>query len=229
MDMNRTGSLIEQMRKERKMTQAELADAVGVSKQAVSNWERGKRFPDVALIEDLSRELGVSPAELIRGQRFSESNMSDPETTQLVLEALRVQKKELNRRWLLIALMLVALTAMICLAARYAFFMDRLWLMNFSFLGTALPTAMAIAFGCAIAYFSADRESFYKSSLTAMTIWIVCESVSAIGMSHETGAIDLVVTAARAAWYVMFGLAGAWMTYIVVQLVKKKKSKRISK
>lgn len=39
--MNKTGRLIEQMRREKNMTQAELADAVGVSKQAVSNWERG--------------------------------------------------------------------------------------------------------------------------------------------------------------------------------------------
>ena len=69
MEMNKTGRLIEQMRKEKNMTQAELADAVGVSKQAVSNWERGKRFPDVTLIEDLSRVLGVSPAEMIRGER----------------------------------------------------------------------------------------------------------------------------------------------------------------
>lgn len=41
MEVNKTGMLIEQMRKEKSMTQAELADAVGVSKQAVSNWERG--------------------------------------------------------------------------------------------------------------------------------------------------------------------------------------------
>lgn len=41
MEVNKTGMLIEQMRREKNMTQAELADAVGVSKQAVSNWERG--------------------------------------------------------------------------------------------------------------------------------------------------------------------------------------------
>ena len=41
MEVNKTGMLIEQMRREKNLTQAELADAVGVSKQAVSNWERG--------------------------------------------------------------------------------------------------------------------------------------------------------------------------------------------
>ena len=87
MEMNKTGRLIEQMRKEKNMTQADLADAVGVSKQAVSNWERGKRCPDVTLIEDLSRVLGVSPAEIIRGERAPESSVSAPEVTQLVFEA----------------------------------------------------------------------------------------------------------------------------------------------
>ena len=41
MEMNKTGRLIEQLRKEKCMTQSDLAAAVGVSKQAVSNWERG--------------------------------------------------------------------------------------------------------------------------------------------------------------------------------------------
>ena len=41
MEMDKTGRLIERMRREKNITQAELADAVGISKQAVSNWERG--------------------------------------------------------------------------------------------------------------------------------------------------------------------------------------------
>ena len=63
MEMNKTGRLIEQLRKEKCMTQSDLAAAVGVSKQAVSNWECGKRFPDVSLIEALTEALGVSAAE----------------------------------------------------------------------------------------------------------------------------------------------------------------------
>ncbi len=81
MEMNKTGRLIEQMRREKNMTQAELADAVGVSKQAVSNWERGKRFPDVSLIESLSETLGVSAAELIKGERIQKSNIEEREVT----------------------------------------------------------------------------------------------------------------------------------------------------
>ncbi len=222
MEMNKTGRLIEQMRKEKNMTQAELADAVGVSKQAVSNWERGKRFPDVVLIEDLSRELGVSPAELIRGERAPASGVDNPEVTQLIFEALKVQKRELNRRWRLIALMLVALTAMLCLGAQYAFFMDRVFLMNVSFLGTVLPAAIAAAFGCAIRYCSSDKESFYRYSLTAMAIWIVCEAVTAICASRDA-AYGLFSTAASAAWYLLFGLAGAWLMHVILLIAGGRK------
>ena len=81
MEMNKTGRLIERMRREKNMTQAELADAVGVSKQAVSNWERGKRLPDVSLIESLSETLGVRAAELIKGERIQKSSIEEPEVT----------------------------------------------------------------------------------------------------------------------------------------------------
>ena len=225
MEMNKTGRLIEQMRKEKNMTQADLADAVGVSKQAVSNWERGKRFPDVTLIEDLSRVLGVSPAEIIRGERAPESSVSAPEVTQLVFEALSVQRKELNRRWRLIALMLVALTAMLCLGWGYSFFLDRFILLNFD-LRNLPPLLIAAVFGCAVRYFSADKETFYRYSLTAMTVWIVCEAFAAIGFKNEAVAevaFGLVYACAVAAIYILCGLIGAWLTHCVLLLVKRKK------
>ncbi len=223
MEMNKTGRLIEQMRREKNMTQAELADAVGVSKQAVSNWERGKRFPDVSLIEALSETLGVSAAELIKGERIPESNIEEREVTQLVFDALRVQKRELDRRWRLITLIFVALTAMLCLGWDYAFFFDKLILLNFG-TWSALAMLIAVAFGCAIRYYSAYKESFYKTALTAMAAWIVCEAFAAIGFKNDlVSVIGLVTFAAEMAWYVLCGLAGAWATHAVMWVLKFKK------
>lgn len=76
MENYRTGKLIEELRKKKGLTQIKLAKAAGVSKQAVSNWERGTRFPDVVLIEDLSRKLGVSSTKLIKGE-IMENNSID--------------------------------------------------------------------------------------------------------------------------------------------------------
>ncbi len=224
MEMNKTGRLIEQMRREKNMTQAELADAVGVSKQAVSNWERGKRFPDVSLIEALTEALGVSAAELIKGERIQTPNIKEPEVTQLVFDALKVQKRELDRRWRLITLIFVALTAMLCLDREYAFFFDKLILLNFG-TWSAFAMLIAVAFGCAVRYFSTDEENFYKTALSAMAAWIVCEAFAAIGFKHEalSEAFGLVTAAAEIAWYILCGLAGAWATHAVMWVLKLKK------
>lgn len=225
MEMNKTGSLIEQLRKEKCMTQSDLAAAVGVSKQAVSNWECGKRFPDVSLIEALTEALGVSAAELIKGERIQTPNIKESEVTQLVFDALKVQKRELDRRWRLITLIFVALTAMLCLGREYAFFWDKVILLNFN-TWNAIAMIIAMAFGVAIRCCSADNESFYKYALTAMAAWIVCESFAAIGFTKESvsnSVFGLVITAAEFAWYILCGLAGAWAAHAVMWVLKLKK------
>ena len=226
MEMNKTGSLIEQLRKEKSMTQSDLAAAVGVSKQAVSNWECGKRFPDVVLIEKLADELGIGVAELIKGERLDKGSINTDDAGQLVHEALKIQKKELSRRWRLITLICVALTAMLCLGREYAFFWDKVILLNFN-TWNAIAMIIAMAFGVAIRCCSADSESFYKYALTAMSAWIVCEAFAAIGFANESvsnSVFGLVITSAKFAWYILCGLIAAWAAHLIIVLwqVKRK-------
>lgn len=56
---NKTGQLIEKYRKEKNLTQVELADKLGVSKSAISKWENGNNLPDITLLEPLSEILGI--------------------------------------------------------------------------------------------------------------------------------------------------------------------------
>ena len=221
---NRVGTHLSWLRKQKKLTQEQLAERLNVTRQAVSNWERGKRFPDVSLIEALTEALGVSAAELIKGERIQTPNIKESEVTQLVFDALKVQKRELDRRWRLITLIFVALTAMLCLGRGYVFFFDRIILLNFG-AWSAFAMLIAVAFGCAVRCFSADRESFYKTALSAMAAWIVCESFAAIGFKHEAlgEAFGLVTAAAEMAWYILCGLAGAWITHAVMWVLKLKK------
>ena len=69
MDAMKTGTLIARTRKEKGLTQRELAEKVYVSVQAVSKWEKGKNFPDLALMEPLADELGLTVTELLAGER----------------------------------------------------------------------------------------------------------------------------------------------------------------
>ena len=63
------GRFIAGMRKEKKMTQAELAEQIHVTDKAVSRWERGLGFPDIQTIEPLAQALGISVLELMRSER----------------------------------------------------------------------------------------------------------------------------------------------------------------
>ena len=67
MDAAKTGALIRQLRLERGLTQAKLAEKIGVSDKAVSKWERGFGCPDVSLLTALAEALGVNLEELLSG------------------------------------------------------------------------------------------------------------------------------------------------------------------
>ena len=58
------GKQIKQMRLERKLTQEQMAELLGVSRQAVSNWENNKNLPDLELIISMSRLFSVSLDDL---------------------------------------------------------------------------------------------------------------------------------------------------------------------
>ena len=64
-DTVKIGKKIAELRKSKDMTQFELADAMGVSFQAVSNWERGNSMPDISKLAELSEILGTTVDELL--------------------------------------------------------------------------------------------------------------------------------------------------------------------
>lgn len=68
MDQIKTGALIRTLRTQKGLTQKLLAEAVGVGDKAVSKWERGLGCPDVSLLPELSRVLGVGLEALLSGQ-----------------------------------------------------------------------------------------------------------------------------------------------------------------
>lgn len=71
-----TGTTIRSLREAKKLTQAELASLIGVSSKTVSKWETAKGFPDISLIEPLSKALGISVPELLSGEQIINRNIS---------------------------------------------------------------------------------------------------------------------------------------------------------
>lgn len=71
-----TGAMIKRLRESRKMTQHQLAEKLNISDKAVSKWETGRGYPDIALIEPLAEALGVSVIELFSGEDVVNTNKS---------------------------------------------------------------------------------------------------------------------------------------------------------
>ena len=71
MDHTKIGKLIYTLRKEKGLTQLQLAEAMHISDKTVSKWERGLGCPDISLLCELSKILNVDLSELLRGQLTS--------------------------------------------------------------------------------------------------------------------------------------------------------------
>ena len=84
MDAQKFGTFIAQCRKEKGMTQSELAAKIMVTDKAVSRWERGKGFPDINLILPLAGALEVSVFELMHSERQKEKAQLFQEDTVIV-------------------------------------------------------------------------------------------------------------------------------------------------
>ena len=82
MEAKKFGQFIAGIRKEKKMTQAELAGKVHVTDKAISRWERGLGFPDIQTLEPLAQALGISVLELMRSER-QETEKQDQQPEEL--------------------------------------------------------------------------------------------------------------------------------------------------
>ena len=71
-----TGNTIKALREQNKLTQAELADRIGVSSKTISKWETAKGLPDISLLQPLAKALGVSVIELMNGEQITNKNIS---------------------------------------------------------------------------------------------------------------------------------------------------------
>ena len=115
MDKERTGQLITELRKEKGLTQKQLADALNVTDKAVSKWERGLSFPDVSMLEPLSELLGVSIMEILAGERQpKDGTLTREEAQELSDEEIR-HKKERSRLIIIILIVLAMLLISITL------------------------------------------------------------------------------------------------------------------
>lgn len=99
MEKENMGSFIAMIRKEKKLTQKDLAEQLHITDKAVSKWERGISFPDISLLEPLAQVLDVSVLELLEGKRMSDDISMNMEAVQeVVQQSISISDGEISRK-----------------------------------------------------------------------------------------------------------------------------------
>ena len=107
------GNFIEKKRKEQNLTQAQLAEKLGVSNKTVSKWENGKCMPDYGVIQPLCTELGVTVSELMDGEEQAQDSIRAYDDSQILDLIKRTQALE-SQRTTLSGVILIVLGIAIC-------------------------------------------------------------------------------------------------------------------
>lgn len=99
MNYEKIGQFIAKKRKEKNLTQAELANLIGVTNKAVSKWERGLGCPDVSLLEVLSNILDVSILEILKGRIIENEIIPVTEANDYILETVKYSNNQILNKY----------------------------------------------------------------------------------------------------------------------------------
>lgn len=115
MNQVKIGKFIAEKRKEKKLTQQQLAEKLGVSDRAISNWENGKNMPDISLFPIISKELDVTVNDLMSGEKVDKKNYQEKFEENIIYTIDKTVKKE-NR---ILKIILWSIFAFVFLSVMY--------------------------------------------------------------------------------------------------------------
>lgn len=110
------GEFIALKRKEKNLTQKQLADHLGVSNKTISKWENGKCMPDYSIVKLLCRELDITVAELMDGEAKEDNSIRVFDEQQMLDMLERIQRLEKQKHFLSGMMLVVMGIAMMALS-----------------------------------------------------------------------------------------------------------------
>ena len=99
MEQQKIGKFIHDLRKEKELTQKQLADLVGVSDKTISKWETGRGIPDTAIMSELCEVLGISVNELLSGEKLSVDNYNGKAEENMVNLLKDTEQQKEKQKW----------------------------------------------------------------------------------------------------------------------------------
>ena len=122
MDTYKIGKFIAQNRKKLNMTQAQLAEKLGVTGKTVSRWENGNYMPDLSLLQPLAEELGITLNELLQGEYIPQEQLA-PKAEETIRMTVDYSNKKIHQKQKVVCI-IVVLCMIVMLLTGYKFTQD---------------------------------------------------------------------------------------------------------
>lgn len=135
MNQEKIGKFISEIRKERKLTQQELAEKLGVSDRTIGNWENGRNMPDLSLFKSICDELHISINELLSGERLNKEEYQE-KFEENIVNTIDYTNKKMNIKDNIIGIVLLIFGFLLTLTAISIFPSESSWSSIYSVLGT---------------------------------------------------------------------------------------------
>ena len=139
MNQEKIGKFIARLRKEKKMTQSDLAEKLGVSDKSVGNWENGRNMPDLSLFKPLCDELDISINDLMSGEIISKDKYQE-KFEENIVNTIDYSTKKINKYNNIIGLILIIFGLFISMSAVMMIKSESSWSSIYSVLGIIIFT-----------------------------------------------------------------------------------------
>ena len=179
MDQKKSGSFLRELRKEKQLTQEQLAERFGVTSRSVSRWETGSNMPDLRILVELAEFYDVDIRDIIDGERKGEDmNKDEKERLQLVADYAETEKNTLLMRLRIFSI--VGLISLIAGLTMMVISRDN----NLPVYDYLMGTLMGVAIGAllvAVFYSTGVLENMRKRKRTLMKVLLVISILVLLG------------------------------------------------
>lgn len=126
MDIIKIGKFIAENRKNKNMTQEQLAEKLGVTSKTISRWENGNYMPDISLLKPISEELGVTLNDLLSGEKVEKEQYQE-KLEENILNTIDYTNKKISEKNNLIGLLLIIFGVVCSITAMSIFPSESSW------------------------------------------------------------------------------------------------------
>lgn len=168
MDQKKIGKFIATIRKEKKMTQGDLAEKLGVTDRAISNWENGKNMPDLSLFKPLCQELDITINDLISGEKVDDLVYQE-KLEENIISTIDYSNKRILSQNNIMGLILTSLGILIALTSIAVFPSESSWGSIYSVFGVIISLIGISRF--------TKRLTYFKSVICNLLYFIVFLSI----------------------------------------------------